>query len=78
MKDEILKIEGVVNDGYSSLGINEFADSSIKYLVTIECIWNKQYQVKRDFNKILKKHLDKAKIVIPYNQLDVHIGGKNE
>ena len=78
MKEEVLKIDGVVNDGYNLLGINEFADSSIKYLITLECLWNKQYQVKRDFNKILKRHLDKSKIVIPFNQLDVHIGGKNE
>lgn len=78
MKEEVLKIEGVIENGYSLLGINEFADSSIKYLITLECIWNKQYQVKRTFNKILKKNLDKAKIVIPFNQLDVHIGGNNE
>ena len=78
MREEVLKIDGVVSEGYNLLGINEFADSSIKYLVTIECKWDKQYQVKRDFNKILKKHLDASKIVIPYNQLDIHIGGKNE
>ena len=78
MTKEVIKIDGVVENGYQVLGINEFAESSIKYLVTIECKWDKRYSVKRMFNGILKKYLDKNNITIPYNQLDIHIGGSDE
>lgn len=77
MKEEVEKIEGYLGN-YKLLGINEFADSSIKYLITFDCKSELQYQVKRDFNKILKKSLDKDKIEIPYTQLDINIRGKHE
>ena len=75
MTEEISLIDGFVGN-YKLLGINEFATSSIKYLVTFDCNYKLQYQVRRDFNKILKKHLNKAKIEIPYNKLDVYIKGE--
>ena len=34
-------------------------------------------QVKRDFNMILKRYLDKYKIEIPYTKVDVNIRGNN-
>lgn len=77
LKDEVLKIKDVVGN-YNLLGINEFSDSSIKYLVSIECNANCQYQVKRDYYKLIKKVFDKNKIEIPYNKLDVNIRGNNE
>ena len=72
MKKDIEKIDGYVGN-YKLLGINEFADSSIKYLITFECKSDMQYQVKRDFNKIVKIYFDKYKINIPYNQIDVNV-----
>ena len=77
MSDDVAKIDGYV-DNYKLLGINEFAASSIKYMVMLECKYNLQYQVKRDFNKILKTYFDKYKIEIPYTKVDVNIRGKNE
>ena len=77
MKDEVLKIDGVTGN-YKLLGINEFADSSIKYLVAFDCKTGSQFQAKRDFNKILFRELNKAKIEIPYNKIDVFVRGKNE
>ena len=77
MQKDVEKIEGYV-DNYKLLGIQEFASSSIKYMVTLNVKYNLQYQVKRDFNMILKEYFDKYKIEIPYTKIDVNIRGKNE
>ena len=70
MKDEVEKIDGYVGN-YKLLGIQEFASSSIKYMVMLECSNSQRFQVKRDFNMILKKYFDKYKIEIPYMKVDV-------
>lgn len=78
MTKEVEKIDGYVGN-YKLLGIQEFASSSIKYMVMLECKTNQRFQVKRDFNMILKRYLDKANIEIPYTKVDVNImGGKHE
>ena len=77
MQAEVEKIDGYV-DGYKLMGIQEFAASSIKYMVMLECKSNLRFQVKRDFNMILRRHLQKAKIEIPYTKVDVNIRGKYE
>ncbi len=77
MQKEVEKIVGYVGN-YKLMGIQEFASSSIKYMVMLECISSQRFQVKRDFNMILKRHLDKAKIEIPYTKVDVNIRGKYE
>ena len=58
------------------LGIDEFADSAIKYAIIIECVPMTQIAVKRETLKIIKQIFDKDKIEIPYNQLDIHIKDK--
>ena len=55
------------------LGIDEFADSSIIYSVAVECAPMTGIPIKRKVNKLIKVTFDKNKIVIPFNQLDVHI-----
>lgn len=77
MEEEVSKIDGYVGN-YKLLGIQEFASSSIKYMVMLECENSKRMQVKRDFNMILKRYLDKANIEIPYTKVDVNIRGKYE
>jgi len=77
LRDDVLKMENVIGN-YNLLGINEFSSSSVKYLVSIECKANCQYQIKRDYFKLVKKCFDKNKIEIPYNKLDVNVRGKNE
>ena len=77
MKDDVEKIEGYLGN-YKLLGIQEFAASSIKYMIMLECKSSLRFQVKRDFNIILKKHLDKNKIEIPYTKVDINIRGKYE
>ena len=76
LRDEVIKMDNVSN--YGVLGVNEFTSNSIKYLVSIECKANCQYQIKRDYFKLIKKSFDKNKIEIPYNKLDVNVRGKDE
>lgn len=76
LEEDVLKMENV--NGYSVLGVNEFSESSIKYLVSIECRANCQYQIKRDYFKLVKNAFDKNRIEIPYNKLDVNVRGRNE
>lgn len=54
------------------LGINEFSDSSIKYLIRIQCNPATKYQTKRDSQVIIIEELEHNNIEIPYNQIDVH------
>ena len=77
MRKEVEEISGYVGN-YKLLGIQEFASSSIKYMVMLECSNSQRFQVKRDFNMILKKYFDKYKIEIPYMKVDVNIRGNNE
>lgn len=55
------------------LGVEEFADSAIKYAVVIECSSMLHYGFKRKILKLIKTSFDEEKIEIPYNQIDVHI-----
>ena len=77
LEEDVLKMNNVVGN-YSLLGINEFSSSSIKYLVSIECKANCQYQIKRDYFKLIKNAFDKNNINIPYNKLDINVRGKDE
>ena len=60
----------------SYLGISELGDSSVKYLINIHCMQEKQWQTKRDVLKIIKELYEKDNIKIPYNQIEVHNGKK--
>ena len=77
LREDVLKMENVL-DNYNLLGINEFSSSSIKYIVSIECKANCQYQIKRDYYKLVKKAFEKNKIEIPYNKIDVNVRSNNE
>lgn len=58
------------------LGINNFNDSSIDYLIKITCHRETHWNIKRQVLKEIKLAYDKNKIKIPYNQLEVHNGTK--
>ena len=62
--------EDVENCRY--LGINELADSSVKYLVEIKINPLKKLQARRNLLKITLKEMAKDGIEVPYNQLDIH------
>lgn len=77
LREDVIKMNNVCGE-YKLLGINEFSSSSIKYIVSIECKANCQYQIKRDYFKLVKNAFNKNKIEIPYNKLDINVRGKNE
>ena len=58
--------------GATYLGVNELADSSIKYLIEIEANPSCKLQARRDALRIVLLKLEENGISVPYNQLDVH------
>ena len=55
-------------------GVEALADSSVVYRVVVECEPTKNFAVQRKLRKEIKDAFDKAKIKIPYNQIEVHNG----
>ena len=55
------------------LGVNEFKDSFIVYALDVDCSVGNQFKIKRLLLKKIKTRFDSEGVVIPYNQLDVHI-----
>lgn len=53
-------------------GINDFADSAIKYHIKVYCNPLKKVQVRRDTLGYIIRKLEDNNISIPYNQLDIH------
>lgn len=64
------KNDNVNNAAY--LGLNDFADSYVKYLIEVDCDPMNKLQVRRDAMRVIAKVLEKNKIAVPYPQLDVH------
>ena len=60
------------DDQSEYLGIDEFASSSINYIIKIHCPQDKRIPTKRASLSIIKRIYDEQKIKIPYNQLEVH------
>ena len=54
------------------LGVNNFEDSSIKYLIKVCCEPELKLQVRRDALRTVLIALENEGIEIPYNQIDVH------
>ena len=69
---KVNKIENVVED-MKLLGLDSFNASSMTYKVLLTTKPYKYFNVKREFNKMLKETFDKEGIEIPYNQIDVHV-----
>ena len=53
-------------------GIQELADSSIKYQIKVYCNPTDKVQVRRDCLRIVMLKLEKNNISVPYNQIDIH------
>ena len=71
---QIKEVENVTPETVVYLGINELADSSVNYLVQFRCRREKQWQAKRDANKIILETLNKNKVSVPFPQVEVHNG----
>ena len=69
---KINKIESVQDDSALYLGVSSLDTSSVNYLLQYHCDRDSQWRTKREALKIVKQELDKAKIKIPYQQLEVH------
>lgn len=69
---KIAKIADVDDDKVLYLGVNELADYSINYMIKFSCKRDKQWQAKRDANKIILLELKKQNISVPYPQVEVH------
>lgn len=72
LKEKIQNIASVKGN-YELLGVDSFSSSAIIYKIALDCICNEQYGVKRKILKLIKEELDKNKVEIPYNKLDVYI-----
>ena len=53
-------------------GITELSDSSIDYYIQVKCNPKDKFQAKRDTLRAILQGLEKNKINVPYNQIDVH------
>ena len=53
-------------------GVNELSDSSIKYLIEVNCSPIYKLQVRRDALRTILEEMEKAGINVPYTQIDVH------
>ena len=59
-------------EGCKYLGVNDLADSSIKYLIQVECNPIYKLQVRRDALRSVLTQLSRNRIEVPFNQIDVH------
>ena len=71
LKKDILNIEDVTD--YQLLGVDEFSESSIVYMVDISCKAMTTLGVKRKVLRLVKDAFDKEKISIPYTTVDINI-----
>ncbi len=68
--DKISKIEKVENVEYR--GVNDFAESSIKYQIKVYCPPIDKVQTRRDSLTCILKCLEEKEISIPFTQIDIH------
>ena len=76
MKDIIKDIKDtkLTNGDPEYLGINDFCDSNVNYLLKVTCDSKDRYVLRREGLKIVKSNFDEKGIKIPYPQLEVHDG----
>lgn len=67
---DVRKINKVEKAEYA--GVNDFADSSIKYMLKINCAPIDRLQTRRNALSCIMKCLEKNGVSIPFNQLDIH------
>ena len=68
--DRINKVENVEKCEYR--GVNDLADSSIKYQIKVYCDPTLKVQMRRDVLRCVLLGLADNNIQVPYNQIDVH------
>ena len=68
--EEIKKNEKVLDASYK--GVSNLSDSSIDYKLYVSANPKNKLQVRRDTLRVVLEVMDKHKIEVPYNQLDIH------
>lgn len=53
------------------LGISSFEDSSIVYMMQVECKAGSRYKVERMINGYIKEEADQSKLDIPYQKIEI-------
>jgi small conductance mechanosensitive channel len=56
------------------LGVNNFNESNVDYLLLIKCKSEDRYVIRREALKIVKEEFDEKNIKIPYPQVEIHNG----
>ena len=73
IEDIVLAVKGNKNvDSCKYRGINDLADSSIKYLLEVSCNPLYKLQVRRDALKSILLEMTNNGISVPYTQIDIH------
>ena len=70
---EELKDNEYIYDG-KYLGISNLGASEVVYTISVECSQEYQWQMRRDVLRAIKDKYEKAKLKIPYTQIEVHHG----
>ena len=68
--EKIRKLDDLIRCEYR--GVNELADSSIKYQIKVYCKPIHKVQMRRDALRCVLIGLEENNIQVPYNQIDVH------
>lgn len=60
LTNDVLKIENVKK--YNVLGIDNFSETEISYIISIECNPNTEYMIKKEYYKLIKETFNKNNI----------------
>ena len=71
---EEAKNDKVIFPDSAYLGVNGLESNAVNYLIYVVCNQDDRYKVNREILKRVKLAYDKAKIKIPYEQVEVHHG----
>ena len=71
---ETAKTDKVVLPDSAYMGVNGLESNGVNYLIYVVCNQDDRYKVNREILKRVKMAYDKAKIKIPYEQIEVHHG----
>lgn len=72
--ESVLKKEKrIISDKETFVRLTEYKDSSVKYTIRVWVLKDDYWQTRFDLLENIKESFEKAGILIPYNQLDVHI-----
>ncbi len=70
---EVKKFKEATKEG-EYLGVNELSESSVDYLIKVQCKAGDQYALKRKVLALVKHEFDSNGLKIPYKQIEVHNG----